>query len=864
MRLYRLLLHLFPTAFRNEYGDEMCWIFEKRLRDASSFPSRLTLWVATIWEIFTNAMSVHWDIFRQDFRYTVRTLRRNPGFTLAAILVAALGVGATTGAFSITDHVLIRPLPFADSNRLVKLWESPPGYTRNELSPPNYFDWKHMSHSFETMGTFTFASTNLTGQGEPERVQGILASSEVLPMLGVQPILGRLFTSQDDRAEAPATLVLSYGLWQRRFNSDANVLGKKVLLDNEPYEIIGVMPRSFYFPTRKDDDFWAPIRFTPGADFEDRNNHYLQAIAKLKKNVSLDEAKADMQVVASQLAQKYPEANERTTANVMLLRDELSRQTRYLLIGLVCASMCVLLIACSNLANLLLARAMGRRKELAVRSALGAGRERLVRQLLTESLMLSVLGGLLGICLTILAMPLLVRLVPNSLPIAETPSIDMRVMIFALIATAITGIGFGMIPALKSSEGTDAHALNEGSRSGVGGRRERLRSAMIIAEVSASVLLLISAGLLLRALLRIQAVDPGFNYENVLTMRTWLPIPKYGSTAKRAEFYRRVLSETRSLPGVKNAAYITGLPMVMRGGIWPIEIAGKIWERSEEHNASLRYVTPGYFGTLQIPLIEGRDVSESDTQDSMPVAVVSKSFVEQYFPGQNALGHKFKVAIGERTIVGIVGDVRARGLEITSEAQVYLPNQQVPDGAIIFYTPKDLVIRTSSNPLSMMPAVRQIIKNADPEQPISDVQLLSDIVESETAPRGTQLRVIGVFAGIAILLAGIGIHGLLSYAVSQRTQEFGVRIALGAQSSEILKMVLRDGVILAATGIVVGAGLAFAAGKTMEALLAGVKPADPITFLIAIAVALIMTIAGSLLPAKRAVSVDPTIALRTE
>lgn len=863
MRFYRFLLHLFPTAFRNEYGNEMSWIFEKRLRDASSFASKLALWIATIWEIFTNAIRVHWDIFRQDVRYTFRTLKRNAGFTLAAILVAALGVGATTAAFSITDHVLIRPLPFSDWKRLVKLWEFPPGYARTELSPPNYFDWKRMSHSFQTMGTFTTTSTNLTGQGEPERVQGILASSEVLPMLGVQPILGRLFTQQDDRAEAPGTIVVSYGLWQRRFNGDSNVLGKKVLLDNEPIEIIGVMPRGFYFPTRED-DFWTPIRFTPGDDLEDRGNNYLQAIAKLKQTVSLDEAKAEMRVIAAQLEQKYPESNARVTANVILLRDEISRQTRYLLIGLVCASMCVLLIACSNLANLLLARAMGRRKELAVRSALGAGRERLVRQLLTESVMLAILGGLLGILLTILAMPLLVRLVPNSLPIAETPSIDLRVMIFALIATAFTGVGFGMIPALKTSRGADANDLNEGSRSGVGGRKERLRSAMIIAEVSASVLLLISAGLLLRALLRIQAVDPGFNYQNVLTMRTWLPIPKYSETAKRTEFYRHVLSETRALPGVKNAAYVTGLPMVMRGMIWPIEINGRIWQPGEEHHSSLRYITPGFFDTMKIPMIEGRDVSESDTMDSPLVAVVSKSFAEKYFPGQNALGHKFKVAIGERTIVGMVGNIRVRGLETTSEPQVYLPNQQVPDGAIIGYTPKVLVIRAPSNALSLMPSIRKIIHNADPDQPISDVQMLSDVVEGETAPRGTQLRVIGVFAGIAILLAGIGIHGLLSYAVSQRTQEFGVRIALGAQSSEILKMVLRDGVILAATGIVVGALLAFAAGKTMEALLAGVKPADPITFLIAIALALIMTIAGSLLPARRAVRVDPTTALRTE
>jgi predicted permease len=479
MRLYRILLYLFPSAFRAEYGPEMCWVFSQKRKDATSLPARFILWVGTFFEVVTNAIRVHWDIFKQDLAYTMRTLRRGPGFTITAILVIGLGVGATTASFSIADHVLIRPLPFPDWQRLVKLWETPPGGYRNEASPPNYTDWKRMSKSFESMGAYNQISMNLTGQGDPERLEGSAVSSEIIQTLRIQPMLGHRLVLADDSDKTPLTILLSYGLWQTKFNGDPGVLGKKVLLDDEPYVVIGVMPRGFYFPDREG-KFWIPLRIAQD-DFEDRDNNFLKVLAKLKKNVSLEEAQAEMRVIAAQLEKEYPEENAKTGVGVVLLRDEVSRQARFLLMALVGASLCVLLIACSNLANLLIARALARKKELAVRTALGAGRERLVRQLLTESLVLAVIGGAIGIFLAFTVTPLLARLVPNSLPIAESPSMNLRILLFSALATGLTGIGFGVIPAFKISRETDSSGLHEGARSGVGGRKERLRSALIVA-----------------------------------------------------------------------------------------------------------------------------------------------------------------------------------------------------------------------------------------------------------------------------------------------------------------------------------------------------------------------------------------------
>jgi putative ABC transport system permease protein len=849
MRFYRALLHLYPASFRAEYGEEMCAVYNRR------GISRL----AAVFEVLCNAPAVHWDILRQDLRYTARTLARAPGFTAVAILVLALGIGANTAVFSVTDYVLIRPLPFPSPDRLVKLWETLPGYRHMELSPVGYRDWRRMNRVFEDMGAITTQELNLIGQGAPERIKGAFVTGNLLSVLGVQPWLGRPFAPSDDRDGAPRTAILSYGLWQRAFGGDAGALGRKIDLDGMAYAVIGIMPPQFRFPNQEV-ELWVPFAFPEDA-YADRNNNYLEGVGRLRDGVSLRQARAEMDVIAGQLRRQFPKELEHAGASVELMRDEISQQRRLLLWTLAGAALCVLLIACSNLANLLLARALARQRELAVRTALGAGRERLVRQLVTESMVLSLLGGLLGIALADAALPLLGKLVP-SLPVSGMPAMDFRILGFAAILTALTGIGFGTVPALRAGRG-DLSGLREGSRSG-GGRKARLRSALILAEVTLSVVLLVSAGLLLRALLRVQSVDPGFRSDGVLTLETALPMPKYDANATRTALYRRVLSDIQALPGVSDAGYISFLPMTMRGGIWPVDIDGKTLDRSEGHSASLRFFTPGFFAALKIPLRAGRNISESDAADRPMAAVVSESFGRRYWPGQSPLGRHFKFAFLDRTVVGVVGDIRVRGLEYDSEPQVYLPYQQQPDGYLLHYVPKDLVVRASGNPRLLLPAVRRIIQRADPEQPVSDVRTLDEIVQADTAPRAIQVRIIGAFAALAFLLAGLGIHGLLSFTVSARSAEFAVRIALGAQPRDILGIVLHESVILAAVGVMLGVTLGYAAGRAMQALLAGVTPADAATFLAAAGLCFLITLVGSLAPSLRALRVDPITAIRAE
>jgi putative ABC transport system permease protein len=867
MRIYRLLLHLYPSSFRAAYGDEMCDIFARRRRGASGF-GLLALWTSAFGEIVWNAAAAHWDILRQDLRYAVRSLNNSRAFTLTAIMVVALGVGANTAAFSIADFVLIRPLPFPQPDRLVRLWETLPGYNRMELSPADYRDWKRMSKSFQSMGALTDEPTNMVGQGEPQRIDGALVTADVLPTLGVQPLIGRWFTPEEDRDGAPGTVLLSYRIWQASFGGDSGVLGRTLRLDDKAYTVIGVMPPDFHFPTRTI-DLWRPIQFQED-DFQDRNNNFLQAVARLKPGVSLEQAKAEMAVITDELKRQYPKENGRVDANVYLLQNDLSPLARLMVLALAAAAACVLLIACANLVNLLLARSLMRQRELAVRAAVGAGWSRLLRQMVTESMLLAFAGGVAGVLLALAAVPLLARLVPYSLPVAQSPAVDLRVLGFSALVAAITGIGFGLLPALRSCRNVDLGGLRESARGG-GGRKERLRSALVVTEVMASMVLLIAAGLLMRALWRLQSTNPGFRADGVITLRTALPLPKYEKTVARDQFYTRVLSGVRQLPTVTGAAYISFLPMVMRGGIWPVSVNGDVvLDRSERHSASARFITPDFFGAMGIPLLKGRDVSESDTLDQPAVAVVSQSFVARYWPGQDPLGRHFNFSgtaqapRSDHVVVGVVGDIRVRGFEQSSEPQVYMAYKQMPDSWYPFYTPKDLVVHASGNPEALLPAIRRIIHDADPTQPVSDVQTMNEIIADETASRSVQVTVLGVFAGVAFLLAGIGIHGLLSFGVSQRLQEIGIRIALGAQSGHIVRMILGQSVVLAIFGIVPGLILAYSAGKTMQALLAGVKPGDPATFLISVALCSVMTIMGSLLPTLRAVRVDPIKVIRTD
>lgn len=863
MGFYKTLLHFYPSSFRAEYGDEMLAVFRMRRRDATSPLALVMLWLSVFFEILFNAAAVHWDILKQDLGYTARTMSHTPGFAITAILVVALGIGANTAAFSVTDFVLIRSLPFPDPSRLVKIWQTAGGYGEMEFSPPNYRDVKQMSRSFEAMGAFFTWEVNLVGQGDPQRLEQCFVTSGVIPLLGVHPLFGRGFTAADEREGANRTLLLSYRLWQTEFGGDRGILGRRVLLDDQPYVVVGVMPADFHFPS-PEVALWTPRQF--GADdYKDRNDNYLEVVARLKPGISMEQARAEMNVLMQQLKRQYPEDLKHSGVRVISLRDEVSRRSSLLLWALLGAAACVLLIACANLANLLLARNLARQRELAVRAALGAGRERLVRQSMTESLVLAALGGGLGILVAFAAVPLLTKLVPSTLPIASTPTVDLRVLTFAGLLTFITGVVFGALPAVRASGYNDLNALREGARSG-GGRKERLRSVLVVTEVMVTVVLLVSSGLLIRALSRLQRTDPGFQTSGVLTMRTALPMPKYEATARRVEFYRSVLSEVRTLPGVSSAAYITSLPMVWGGGIWPVSVDGQApLERSEGHTATLRFVTPEYFASLRIPIRIGRNLSESDVLDRQFVAVVSQSFVRRYWPDQNPIGRHFQFCFHDRMVVGVVGDVRVRGLERdVSEPQVYLPYQQVQDGWVIGYAPKDLVVRTSGNPSALVPAIRQIIRRIDPEQPISDVRTMDDVVELQTEPRTVQVRVLGAFAAIAFLLAAVGIHGLLSFGVSRRFQEIGVRMALGAASGDILRMVLGHGIRVAAAGVMPGLALAYAAARAIQALLAGIQPGDLPTFLSAAGLCLVMTLVGSFLPALRAVRIDPMTAIRTE
>jgi putative ABC transport system permease protein len=676
----------------------------------------------------------------------------------------------------------------------------------------------------------------------------------------VRPLIGRAFNAAD--TVTWQSVILSYELWQTQFGADPRILGARIDLDGTPYTIVGVMPSSFHFPTR-DIALWTTMSFDADA-FTDRANNYLDVVGRLRDGATLESARGEADVIFARLRREFPKDNESTGANIRPMADDLSARSRLLLLALCGAALCILLLACANLANLLLARAASREREIAVRAALGAGRERLVRQLVTESVVLAIVGGAVGLLVAVVAVPGLARLIPDNLPIGQTPSLNVRVLLFAAATIALTGFGFGIAPALRAGGARGLAALRDGTRAG-GGRRQRIRGVLVAIEVMASVVLLVSSGLLMRAMWRLQSEPTGFTTSNVLTLRTALPMPRYADPRTRQPFFASVLTDIRALPGVTSAAYVTGLPMVMRGGIWSIAVNGHESIRADAtNNASLRFVTPQFFSTLRIPIKKGRDVAETDRADHPFVAVVSESFAKRYWPAENPIGKHFQVAMHDREVAGVVGDIRVRGLEQQSEPQLYLPYGQVDSGSVVFYTPKDLVVRSAPPMMTLLPEIRRIVHAADPSQPISDVRTMEAIVANETASRLGQLRVLGMLAAVALLLAAVGIHGLLSFTVSRRTQEIGVRVALGAESHQILSMVMREGLLLSLAGVIPGLAIAYAAGRGMETLLVGVRPTDPLALTVAIGVTCLTALLGCARPALRASRVDPTEALRAE
>ena len=857
--VYRALLRLYPAGFRHDHAEAMAAIFAERAA-ATGVPGRIGLVLAAVPEVFANALALHWEILRQDLRYTARTLRSARGFAFTVIVVTALGVGANTAAFSVADFVLVRPLAFPDAESLVRICEGPrtgpSGWgCMNQFSPANYRDFKEQTRSFESMGAFLRSALNLVdGRNEPQRVNGAMVTPEVLSLLGVRPVMGAVFDPKSTTAQS-GTVVISYGLWQTRFGGDRGILGRTLNLDGSPHVVIGVMPATFHFPTR-DAQLWTPLNFDEN-DYSNRGNSYIEAIARLAPGVTFEQARADLDIVVERLARAYPESNEETGVSFFRMRDEFSPRFRLMLQALCGAAICILILACANLANLSLARAGTRVRELAVRSALGAGKERLIRQMVTESITLAFIGGVVGVLVSLVTFPLLSLMVPTTLPLDSQPSLNLRMLLLAGLFTTLTGLGFGLVPAMRAGGRSAIEALRAGRS---GRRQQRARSILVGLEVAAAVVLLASAGLLIRAMLRVQATDPGFKSESVLTLRTVLPKPKYESVDRRERFYQEVLNDVRRMPGVSSAAYISGLPMVLTGGVTRVTLPGQEVRRDGEYYVSRRFASPEFFRTMGIPLISGRDFEERDALDRREIAVVSKSFADRYWPNQDPLGKGFLYNDSLTTVVGVVGDIKVRGLERTSEPQLYLPTSRSSG----FHDPKDMVVRTTGAPMSLLPAVREIVRRADPEQPISDVSTLADLLDSQTASRAAQVDVLVALAAVALLLAGLGIYGLLAYTVAQMRREIGVRLALGAEPNRIARGIVWNGLSIVLVGLIPGLFAAWAAGRSMNALLFGVEPADPTTIVITVGLCLLMAFTGALLPALRAVRVSPMTVMRSE
>jgi putative ABC transport system permease protein len=805
----------------------------------------------------------------KDIRYGIRGLLKRPGFTVIALITLALGIGANTAIFSVVNAVLLQPLPFQKPEELVIVWEDATfaGFPHNTPAPANYVDWKTQNQSFVDMAASHEDSFNLTGDGEPERVSSYSVTANFFPLLGVQPLLGRNFLEEEDRPGANKVVMLSYSLWQSRYGGDRNILNREVLLNGEKHQVVGVMPASFQF-FAKDVRLWVPIAFDQ-EDLANRGGHYLTVVARLKPGVPVTQAQADMNAIMRRIAVDHPgETMEGKLGAVVLpMRDEFVGDARSSLIVLLVAVAFVLLIACANVAGLLLARAVARRKEIALRMALGAGRSRVVRQLLTESLLLAVAAGVLGSLLAYGSFTFLQGLVPEEMAIAASLKLDVRILIFTIAISIVTGIIFGLVPALQSAnfDLNDALKQSSGRVTSTG----RLRSAMIVFEVALSLVLLVGAGLLIQTLFQLFRQYSMLEPEKVLTMRTILPREKYKEPQRRDSYYKQVLQRVEHLPGVMAAGYSTSIPLAWKGGtsgFYPEGLKSPI--PGMAYDANHREVSTNYLKAMNIPLRQGRYFESSDNAQSLPVAIINETMARQYWPGENALGRRFKVGDPDepgkqwKEIVGIVADIRQMGIDEPVKAEMYLPYEQITDWP--GYVPRDLAIRTNGDSSNLVGPVRQIIREVDPDQPVSNVATMAEVLGTETAQRRMGMIMLAGFAALALLLASLGIYGVLAYFVTQHTNEIGVRQALGATPRNILLLVLRKGMGLTLIGVGIGLVAAFALTRLMSSLLFGVTAADPLTFATVPLVLVGVALLACYIPARRATKVDPLVALRYE
>ena len=690
-----------------------------------------------------------------DLRYGLRLLRHAPGFTAVAVGALALGIGANTAIFSTVDAVLLRPLPFADPDRVVMVWEdnSAASFPRNTPASGNFVDWKQRNRVFTDMAATRGASANLTADGPPEQVVGRATTANFFDVLGVKPAAGRAFTEDEDRTGAPVA-VISYALWQRRYAGGPGVLNREILINGLKFTITGVMPREFAFRNREM-DFWIPMHFAP-ADLVRRGSHNLNVVARLRPGVSVAQARQDMSAIARQLAAEYPDDNRDIGAAVIPMREDTVGNTRVELLVLMAAAGCVLLIACANLAGLLLVRGLGRRREMAVRSALGASRARLVTQMIAEGALVALAGGVLGLLLAPVGMKVLAALVPTALPASVAPAIDARVLGFALLLSLLTGIGFSIVPAWQASRVSMNDWLKRGGRGGIGGAAAGTRDALVVLEVAAALVLMVGAGLMLQTVARLRAIDIGFRPGHLLTLRTTLPRTRYLDPEKRIAFYHRVLQAVRALPGVESVGYGSTLPFRSQGNTQGYRVEGRDRVPGDPGDALLRVSSGDYLQTLGVRLVEGRLLQTSDTDQTANVVVINQTLARLYFPNQSPLGHRIATTARQpvwRTIVGVVRDVHERGYELAMKAGVYIPFEQYQD---TWALPESLLVRTTGDPASLTSAVRRVIAETDPEQPVAAVATMDEIVARDVADRRQQMTLLTAFAALALLLASLG------------------------------------------------------------------------------------------------------------
>jgi putative ABC transport system permease protein len=801
------------------------------------------------------------DSLLRDLKFSFRSLLKRPGFTAIAVITLALGIGANTTLFSFVNGILLRPLPYKDPGQLVILDETAPKQDIKsfDVSYPNFVDWRQQNHSFEDIAIYQEGSYSLVGAGDPEQIPGARISQGLFETLGVPPKLGRSFTAEEDRPETNNTVLISDSLWQRRFGSAETVIGQSLTVNGKARTIIGVMPAGFKFPERA--ELWVPMALNE--TLFKRTDHGLSSIARLRPNVTLAQAQAEMNNIARRIEAQNPVTNEGLGVNVFSLRDRLVGDYRYALLILLGVVAFVLLIACANVANLLLARSSARHKEFALRAALGASRARIIRQLLTESALLSLLGAMLGVLMAVWGRNLLLAAIPADMPFWMKFDLDLRVLAFTFAISLLTGLIFGIAPALQGAKPNLNEALKEGGRGGGGGGHNRLRSVLVVAEVALSLVLLVGAGLMVRSFSKLQHVNSGIKPENVLTVEVPLPRAKYPEGAQQSAFFQQLVSRVRALPGTSSAAAVSGLPL---GSLWgrSLTVEGRpVLSVGQAPSINHSVITPNYFQTMGIPLIEGRDFTDADSAGALRVTIVDERLAREYWPGTSALGKRIRFGPPEsnepwHTIVGVVGTVRHQRLDRDTRESIYVSYLQIPD--------RDMTItmRTRGNPLGLVGAVREQVQALDKDQPVTNVKTMDEVISRSIWQQRFYAMLFGIFAALALILAAIGIYGVMSYAMTQRTYEIGIRMALGAGRLNVLKLAVGQGMKLALMGVAFGLGAAFGLTRLMSSLLFNVSATDLGTFA-SIALLLIgVTLLACYIPARRATKVSPLAALRYE